>query len=552
MKQTANRRAGNPAIGVIAVVIVASLTVGAQTQRFFPDDPIWREPMTQDVKNAARYEPELAYQTIENLFWRPGDKVLGQRAKNVNTVDEVPDGPYFVNRAGRTALTPAIVARGANTSDGPAPGKWTVVSAKSDGVTPGFTIRDSANQLWFIKFDPPGWRAMATGSEIVAAKLFWAAGYHTAEYHIAQLVPSNLVIGKDTRITPPGETPRTMNQGDISWLLSRADRDPDGSYRVILSKAAPGRPIGRIKFYGTRADDPNDIVPHEHRRELRGYFVFAAWLNHVDAKGINSLSTLITENGRSFIRNYLLDFGSALGSAAIGPREGWEGYEALLEEPGEIGKRTLALGFNIPVWRRQDYFESPSIGRLPRDHSKWNPETWWPHITNAAFRHMRPDDTFWAAMKIAAITDDMIRAAVAEARFGDRESEEFLAKAIADRRLRILQAFLPKVNPIVDPALDPQGRLTFSNAAVDMAVADRAPGYRALWYTFDNTTNKATLVATTEETRSPMVMPAMPASEYIQVDLSAVGGPEAWSKPVSAYFRKNSSGWTLVGFERQP
>ena len=132
--------------------------------------------MTQDVKNAVRYEPDLAYQTLENLFWRPGDKVLGQRAKNINTVDEVPDGPYFVNRAGRMPLTPAIVARAANTSDGPAPGKWTVVSAKSDGVTPGFTIRDSANQLWFVKFDPPGWRAMATGSEIVAAKLFWAAG----------------------------------------------------------------------------------------------------------------------------------------------------------------------------------------------------------------------------------------------------------------------------------------------------------------------------------------------------------------------------------------
>lgn len=550
MKQ-AIRLSGRRAIGALAVVVVlSSLSIGAQSRRFFPDDPIWREPMTQDVKNAARYEPDLAYQTVENLFWRPGDKVLGQRAKNINTVDEVPDGPYFVNRAGRMPLTPAVVARGANTSNGPAPGKWTVVSAKSDGVTPGFTIRDSANQLWFIKFDPPGWRGMATGSEIVAAKLFWAAGYHTAEYHIAQLVPSNLVIGKDTRITPPREMSRPMNQGDISWLLSRADQDPDGSYRVILSKAAPGRPIGRIKFHGTRADDPNDIVPHEHRRELRGYFVFAAWLNHVDAKGINSLSTLITENGRSFVRNYLLDFGSALGSAAIGPREGWEGYEALLEEPGTIGKRTLALGFNIPVWRRQDYFESPAIGRLPRDHSKWNPETWWPHITNAAFRHMRPDDTFWAAMKLASITNEMIRAAVAEGKFGDRESEEFLAKAIADRRLRILQAFLPKVNPIVDPALDRDGRLTFRNAAEELAVADRAPGYRALWYTFDNATDKATLVATTEETRSPMVMPAMPASDFIKVDLAAVGGPEAWAKPVSAYFRRNSGGWALVGFER--
>jgi hypothetical protein len=533
-------------------IAASSLTLGAQTRRFYPDDPIWREPMTQDVKTAARYEPDLAYQTLENLFWRPGDSVVGQRAKNINTVDEVPDGPYFVNRAGRTPLTPALVARAANTSNGPAPGKWTVVSAKSDGVTPGFTIRDSADQLWFIKFDPPGWRAMATGSEIVAAKLFWAAGYNTAEYHIAQMKPSDLVIGKDTRITPLGEAARPMHQGDINWLLARADRDVDGSYRVILSKAAPGTPVGRIKFHGTRADDPNDVIPHEHRRELRGYFVFAAWLNHVDAKGINSLSSLITENGRRFIRHYLLDFGSALGSAATGPREGWEGYEALVEEGGEIVKRTVSLGFKVPVWRTQDYFESPAIGRLPRDHSKWDPEEWWPHITNAAFRHMRPDDTFWAAMKLASITDEMIRAAVAEGKFDNRESEEFLAKAISDRRLRILQTFLPKVNPIVDPAVDGNGRLSFRNAASDAGVADRAPGYRALWYTFDNTTDKSTLVATTEETQSPMVMPAMPASEYIKVDLAAVGGPEAWTKPVSAYFRRNSTGWTLVGFERQP
>src|SRR5688572_28530067 len=491
---------------IVALLVgVSSLAITAQTRRFYADDPIWREPMTQDVKTAARYEPDLAYQTIENLFLSPGDPVTGQRAKNINTVDEVPDGPYFVNRAGRVPLTPALVARAANSDNGPSAGKWTVISAKSDGVTPGFTIRDSANQMWFVKFDPPGWRAMATGSEIVAAKLFWAVGYHTAEYHIGQLVPSNLVIGKGTRVEPPGEMPRAMNQGDIVWLLSRADRDPDGSYRVILSKAAPGPPLGRIRFHGTRADDPNDVIPHEHRRELRGYFVFAAWLNHVDAKGINSVVALITENGRKFIRNYLLDFGSALGSAAVGPREGWEGYEALVEQLGEIGKRVLSFGFKVPVWRTQDYFESPAIGRLPRDHSKWDPEEWWPHITNAAFRHMRPDDTFWAAMKVAAISPEMIRAAVTEARFGAKIPEEFLIKAIADRRLRILQTFLPKVNPIVDPALSPDGRLSFRNAAVDQAVSDRAPSYRALWYTFDNQADRATLIATTEETQSPMV-----------------------------------------------
>ena len=530
----------------------AAVHVGAATPRFFPDDPIWREPITQDVKAANRYEPDLAYQTIENLFLAPGDKVTGQRAKNINTVDEVPDGLFFVNRAGRIPLTPANVARAANTGDGPAPGKWTVVSAKSDGVTPGFTIRDSAKQLWFLKFDPPGWRAMSTGSEVVAAKLFWAAGYHTAEYHIGRLDPANLVIGADTKITPLGKMARPMSQGDIAWLLARADRDPDGTYRVIVSKAAPGRPVGRIAFHGTRADDPNDIVPHEHRRELRGYFVFAAWLNHVDAKGINSLSTLLTENGRSFIRHYLLDFGSALGSAAVGPREGWEGYEALVEQPGDIAKRVFSLGFKIPVWRTQEYFESPAIGRLPKDHSEWDPEEWWPHITNAAFRHMRADDTFWAATKLAAISEAMIAAAVAEGQFGDPESERFLAKAIADRRARILQAFLPKVNPIVDPAIDAQGRLTFRNIAVEAGMAKAPEGYRALWYLFDNATDRSTLVETTSGAQSPLPLPSLPAAEFIKVDISATGGPEAWTRPVSAYFRRQGGGFTLVGLERLP
>lgn len=533
------------------IVTIATLGVGAATPRFYPDDPLWREPITQDVKSATRYEPDLAYQTLENLFWRPGDRLLGQRARNVNTVDEVPDGPFFVNRAGRQPLTPAIVARAANTSEGLAIGKWTVVSAKSDGVTPGFTVRDAANQLWFLKFDPPGWPAMATGSEMVAAKLFWAAGYHTAEYHIVRLDPDNLVIGQDTKITPADKMERPMHRGDIGWLLSRADRHADGTYRVIASKAAPGRPVGRIAFHGTRTDDPNDIVPHEHRRELRGYFVFAAWLNHVDAKGINSLSSLITENGRTFIRHYLLDFGSALGSAAIGPRDGWEGYEALVEEPSEIGKRVLSFGFRIPRWRTQDYFESRAIGRLPMDHSDWDPQAWWPHITNAAFRHMRADDTFWAASKLAAISDDMIEAAVAEGRFNDPRSEAFLVKAISDRRVRILESFLPRVNPVTQPAIE-QGQLTFRNLAVDAGVANRPEGYRALWYTFDNAADRATLIETTVGSSPSLRVPTLPPSDFIKVDVNAVGGPDAWTRPVSTYFRRKAGEYTLVGLERLP
>lgn len=544
-------------IRLYGTVVAACLAMLAASGRaagpvFFDDDPLWEEPITQDASAVARYEPDLVYQTLEGLFGNPGDPALGQRAKNINTVDEVPDGPFYVNRAGRIALTPALVARGANTSDGPEDGPWTIVSAKSDGVTPGFTIRDRANTLWFIKFDPPGWKGMATGTEVVAAKLFWAVGYHTVEYHIARLAPANLTIGDGATVTPGGQTERPMVRADIDVLLSRADQEADGTYRVILSRAAPGRPVGRIRFHGTRADDPNDIVPHEHRRELRGYRVFAAWLNHVDAKGINSLASLVTENGRSFIRRYLLDFGSALGSAAVGPREGWEGYEGLIESPGAILRRSLGLGFVVPDWRTMAWYESPAVGRLPASHTSWDPDAWEPHVSSGAFRHMRADDAFWAARKLTFITDDIIDAVIREGVFDDPDAEQELARTIRERRDRILEKYLPALNPVTDPVLDAGGGLRFGNAAVDAGVAAAPAGYRAAWSAFDNATGQSSPIVETEGAASPLPVPALPAVDFVKIEIRAIGGPAQWQVPVTAYFRRQSGAWRLVGFERMP
>lgn len=127
-----------------------------------------------------------------------------------------------------------------------------------------------------------------------------------------------------------------------------------------------------------------------------------------------------------------------------------------------------------------------------------------------------------------------------------------MIKAIADRRTRILQAFLPRVNPINDPAIDQHGRLTFRNIAVEAGTAKASEGYRALWYLFDNATDRSTLVETTGGAQSPLPMPPMPDSEFIKVDISATSGPDAWTRPVSAYFRRQGGRLTLVGLERLP
>jgi hypothetical protein len=541
------------AINLMAVIFFSSVMSSVST-KFYGDDPIGEEVNSQDASRVKFYEPQLIYDVAENMFARPGDKDFNRRAQNINTVDEVPDGSWFTNRAGRRTLTTEEVARGSNTGSGPSAGKWTIIAAKTDGVTPGFTIRDSSGLVWFLKFDPPGYRGMATGTEVVVAKLFWALGYYTTEYYISELRSTDLVIDKSAVFTPPSGIKREMRLSDINWLLKDVERDPNGTYRVIASLAVPGKMVGRIRFYGTRPDDPNDLVPHENHRELRGYGVFAAWFNHVDAKSINTLDTLIVEKGRAIVRHYLLDFGSTLGSAGVGPRDYWEGYEYLLEPGAQIGKGIAGLGFYILPWRTDPFYESRTIGRFPLNNTEWDPEKWRPRVANPAFIRSRLDDKFWAARKAMAITNEMIRAAVAEGKFGDPAAERFLAGALIERRNSIGRRYLPAINPIVDPVLDTSGMLSFGNAAVEAKFAGPPESYKATWSTFDNATRETNRIGetTSQEQRmqAPMQLPSSQGA-FIKVELSAASGTHpTWAQPVTSYFRRQSDGWQLVGFER--
>ena len=527
---------------------------GANGQKFYPDDPITRIVDAEDASGVQEREIDLEYDTLENLFSWPGDQTPNVRAQNLNTIDEVMDSTWFTNRLGTVPVTVDELVKGPGAGTGPAPGGWTVISAKNDGVMPGFTVRDSAGQVWFVKFDPPGYPAMATGTEVLVARLFWGLGYHVPETHLATLRPDELTIDEQARITPPSGKRRRFKESDIRMLLRRAHRESDGSYRVVASKALEGRPVGGFRFYGTRSDDPNDVIPHEHRRELRGYGTFAAWLNHVDSKSINTLDTVVEQDGRQVVRHHLLDFGSTIGSAGVYPREAYEGWEYLAE-----GKKTLAgmasLGLYVKNWRTVPLYRAHSVGAFPIDNTQWDPERWKPRYANSAFRSARLDDKFWAARRLQAFTDEMLNTLIGVGRFNDPKSEEMLSKFLIERRNAILRRYLPAVNPVVDVRLSPSGTLTFRNAAVDADVAHAPKEYVVVWQRFDNatgtTTNLGETRASATSVNAPKDLPAA-ASTYIRVEISANGGPESWTEPAHAYFRREAAGWTLVGFERVP
>jgi hypothetical protein len=542
-------------IFIICALFVPVISFTADP-KFYPDDPIWQEPNTQDAAGVEEWDINLTYDLAENLFSKPGDKTPNVRAQNINTLDEVPDSPWFTNRIGMKPVSVADVSKGPNTTNGPASGTWLVVAGKNDGVTPGFTIEDRTGIRWFIKPDPPKYLGMATGTEVAVTKFFWALGYNVPETHIASMRAEDLQIAEDATVKVPSGKKRRMNMGDVRNMLKRSATNPDGSYRVIASKALAGKPVGGFRLYGTRPDDPNDVIPHEHRRELRGYYVFSAWLNHVDIKSLQSLDTLVKDDGKTIVRHHLLDFSSALGSGSIHPRQYWEGFEYLVEHSAHIGKDIVTFGANVEPYRTAKFYEAPSIGRMLADNNEWNPDKWYPRAPNAAFVRARLDDKFWAARRVVAFTEEMIRAAITTGQFNDPEAENFLVSALVQRRDAIGRTYLSAINPIVDPELSNAGMLTFGNAAVDAGYARSPQQYQAAWYRFDNNTRRTERIEATAGTDQGVQAPAglpQEAGAFIKVDISANSDKyESWKKPVSAYFKRTDSGWQLIGFERDP
>jgi hypothetical protein len=536
-------------LALLLVVLLVSAPTGSG-RRFYDDDPIGRDVDTEDASGAQPWEIDLIWDLSLNTFATPGRTMVPPRAGNINTIDEVPDSNWFTNRA--HALTAEALVRGPQEGPGPAPGPLTISRAKQTGMSPGFTVRDSQGVTWFVSFDARGYPEAATAAVMVANKLFWGLGYWQVENHLLQIRPDQLVIGDTARITPPSGKRRPMRPSDVEEVLARAHRGPDGSYRAVAGKAVPGTPLGGFRHHGTRPDDPNDIVPHEDRRELRALKVFGAWTNLVDMKAGNTLDTIVEENGRKVIRHYLQDVGSTFGAGALGPHDYDEGWEYLYEGNALV-KRLVTFGFYIRPWQTVRYVDVPAVGRF--EGEEFEPDTWRPRVPTAAFLRARADDNFWAARRVLAFSDDLIRAAVLTGQYSDAKAPEHLAAVLIKRRDRIARAYLPAVNPLIDVALDGSGTLTFVNAAVQAGVAAAPKGYAAEWARFDNATGVADRIADTtgaDRLTAPGGLPSADGS-YIKVRLRAVDAPHpSWHTPLDAYFRRTGGGWKLVGLDRLP
>jgi hypothetical protein len=539
----------------LVLAVTVSVLTGATRAagpRFYPDDPIARDPERQDASGVKPWKVSGTFDLAENSFLGAGDEA-DKHAVNVNTIDEVPDSSWFTNRPDvRRSLED--LARGPDQGAGPAAGAWVITARKAEGVTPGFTIRDATGEIYWIKFDPRSNPEMASGAEVISTKFFHAFGYHVPENYVAILRPDALTIDPKATVKDVDGREQPMTPRDVDEVLEKAARNPDGTYRVLASRNLPGEPLGPFRYYGTRPDDPNDVFPHEHRRELRGLAVFSAWLNHDEVRSTNSLDTRLRSGNRAYVRHHLLDFGSTLGSGSVAAQSRRAGNEFVWEaRPTFV--TMLTLGLYVRPWIKVPYPDIPAVGRF--EAAYFRPELWKSDYPNPAFRNARPEDRFWAAQIVSEVSEDGVRAIVRTGRYTDPNATDYITETLLARRTKVIATWLNGTNPVVRPVMSPAGVMTFENAAERAGVAKAAERYTLEWSRFDNATGSHTAIGGGQTVAEPRAQ--APAAlidgrpEFISARIRAFHPDRPdWAQPLVVYFRRDGHTWALVGLERNP
>jgi hypothetical protein len=538
---------------ITSIAAATSLMYADDTRlRFRADDPVMTDADTALDAGAVTRDRLGSYADfVLNTFLAPGDR-RSIRAVNVNTVDEVPDSSWFTNRLGASPQSLDAIVRGPDRVESLAVDDWVIVQGKSSGRQAGFravSASDPTRQRYQIEFDPRQYPEMATGAEIIGTAIYHALGYNVVDVYLIDLDPARVTISPEATIEVDGRT-RRFTRRDLDAILRRSARQRDGRYRATASRFAEGRNVGPFRYYGTRPDDPNDIHPHEHRRELRGNRVFCAWLNHDDSRAVNSLDMLVGPEGRQHVKHYMFDFGSILGSGTNDPDHPWVGHEYVVE-PAAAWRTLASLG----LWRRPFMkVRGPSdlvgVGRFTAD--RFAPDRWKPHYANTAFDNMREDDAFWAARIVSAFSPEAIAAIVRKARFSSPRSVDYVTGTLLRRRDSVLRSWLVGVNPIAGVRIE-SGELRFANAAVDAGIVEDPATYDLTWFRFDNEQGLRTPLGPPEFRDRPAapLPPVLSGSSLIGVEIRTTHPRYAeWRRPVRAYFRPGDGGWRLVGLER--
>ena len=427
-------------------------------------------------------------------------------SENVNVFDEVPDSAFFTNRHGRERLSAEALEKGYQENSGPDMSRGLrVIAAEQRGIYPMFWVKDAKEDEYLLEFDPQIALDLSTGAEMVASRFYYALGYNVPQYTVLFFTPEQLQAVSGATTWESTGFQKTLTQKRLMEYLLVLPQTAKGLYRASAQKVPSGEKRGPFSFETRRKDDPEDLVNHRDRREIRALGVFASWLNHFDLRETATQDVLVSGNGKTALKHYLVDFNGTLGATREGPKDPMLGHEHAVDY-GETLKTMFLLGFREKPWQKKWRHEgeriqgSPAVGYFSNkffDSADY--KTLFPY---ESFRMVTRADGFWAAKLLAGFSDEDIRAAVRAGKYSNAEDEKTIAKTLIERRDLIVRYWFSRSNPL-DRFTFSNGRLSFKDLAVERGLEPKdGTVYRAEVMARGKEEKKITRL----ETREPFIV----------------------------------------------
>jgi hypothetical protein len=437
------------------LVIAACATPRIATPRFHNAPPVTVVNDRLDVPVQPKaHESLLGLYFFDGVFGRQVTRALelprARRALGVNSLDEVPDSTWFTNRIGVRELSLDELRRGPLVAGSPEPHKpWTILSGKRGGVSVGFVIRDARGEKYLLKFDPRGQPEAETAADVITNRLLWAFGYNVPEDYIVHLRRDELVLSPKATTKDALGRKIPLDQAEVDRSLELVEIGRDGAIRGMVSRILDGAWLGGHPGEGVRSDDPNDRIPHELRRDLRGQFAPFAWLDHLDIKEHNTLDMWVAdrENPKHhYVKHYLIDFGKSLGFMATDAHNLRRGY-AFEVDYGDILASLVSMGLWTRPWEDRTQPALRGVGAFGAD--TFDPAGWKPH-SQAYLPIQVADrfDKFWGAKILMRFTRAQLRAVVELGQLSDPRATDYLVDTLVARQRLTGQHWFRQVNPL--------------------------------------------------------------------------------------------------------
>jgi len=488
------------------------------------------EPSDKDPKHVScapePYVSPLVWDGMDNSVFRPLSGVFAVRssteAVNVNSVDEVADSAWFTNRIGVRAMSPEELRRGACRPDEyldgatATDGSWVIDKGKPNCDSLGFRVKVGGKHKYMFKNDSDTQPERATAASVIGAAIYNAVGFFTSCEQIVYFRRSTLKLTPGLVSEGNSGIRRPFDQHALDHVLSKANRRGE-LIRMQASAWLPGYLIGPFRYEGTRGDDPNDVIDHEDRRELRGARLLAAWVDHFDSREQNTMDTWIADrkdvpdSSPGQVHHYYLDTSDSLGSEwtfgdGLSKRLG----RSYILDWGDMGTEFVTLGIPTRSWEQVE--RAPGYEKFGFfDVATFDPEEWKNEYPNPAFSNMTERDGAWMARILSRFTPEMVHTLAEMGQFSHPTDTQYLTMVLEARLQLILDRYLTRLSPLADVRVDEKGAL----CALDLARARHVRPARTFHYDAHLSTGQALATTTHDDGSVCISLPPPTARGYV-------------------------------------